>query len=94
LPFRPVLVGNPLLSERDGNISSLSTLVRAKYWSETHYSLKEMETRLGRVHLAKYSYLVGNPLLSERDGNSSSLTQSSILNFFVGNPLLSERDGN
>jgi len=38
-------VGNPLLSERDGNFQtsvSLDRTMPAK--SETHYSLKEMET--------------------------------------------------
>jgi len=40
-------VGNPLLSERDGNPSFLKiTSMNLKSMSETHYSLKEMETGL------------------------------------------------
>jgi len=37
--------------------------------SETHYSLKEMETFLGAADSYYRSWWVGNPLLSERDGN-------------------------
>jgi len=36
--------------------------------SETHYSLKEMETTIEKIF--KFNIIkVGNPLLSERDGN-------------------------
>ncbi len=88
-------VGNPLLSERDGNCSLFTcvkplTLTcrkpttlwkRWKPWcflsnynfafsmSETHYSLKEMETLFCLYRLPLLLLQVGNPLLSERDGN-------------------------
>jgi len=40
-------VGNPLLSERDGNLDPARSFVNViKPQSETHYSLKEMETLL------------------------------------------------
>jgi len=39
------LVGNPLLSERDGNLKVPSgSKMSLTSGSETHYSLKEMET--------------------------------------------------
>jgi len=38
-------VGNPLLSERDGNLTfSVAHAALSGTRSETHYSLKEMET--------------------------------------------------
>jgi len=48
IKYLPV-VGNPLLSERDGNIGSNASTDRhvSQLRSETHYSLKEMETKYG-----------------------------------------------
>jgi len=68
-------VGNPLLSERDGNCSISLFTISFPPPSETHYSLKEMET--SRLAPEKYRYwlYVGNPLLSERDGNSLNFTK-------------------
>ena len=62
--------------------------------SETHYSLKEMETcdSFHSNHLLLE--FVGNPLLSERDGNFCFRISQSYKWKLVGNPLLSERDGN
>ncbi len=113
------LVGNPLLSERDGNLKKLPSLPYQsvtsrkpttlwKRWklyraitktvsypakSETHYSLKEMETN-HTVLVKSCMVLVGNPLLSERDGNTSESCQNLHCTIRVRNPLLSERDGN
>jgi len=47
-PCPKLIVGNPLLSERDGNILAESTFNPA-FQSETHYSLKEMETLSWKV---------------------------------------------
>jgi len=140
------IVGNPLLSERDGNTTALlatsltflltsethyslkemetSTFSKStdgrthirrkpttlwKRWklfiiliihlniknlSETHYSLKEMETSLELYMLYHCTLHVGNPLLSERDGNWCLWTGNYHTIQLVGNPLLSERDGN
>jgi len=63
-------VGNPLLSERDGNIITFQHLNKCcSSLSETHYSLKEMETTSPKRSKIPSSKSVGNPLLSERDGN-------------------------
>jgi len=71
--FPSAPVGNPLLSERDGNIDSMiSSINKCNSQSETHYSLKEMETPPKSMLLTLRVPLVGNPLLSERDGNRSS----------------------
>ena len=40
-----------------------------KSMSETHYSLKEMETHMLHQYSVSQLFVVGNPLLSERDGN-------------------------
>ncbi len=75
-----------------------STLLKLRYnciLSETHYSLKEMETCICHIRIVSGVILVGNPLLSERDGNSTISTPLPVLlGPSVGNPLLSERDGN
>jgi len=42
--MRSTPVRNPLLSERDGNLPSLIPPSYFSLLSETHYSLKEMET--------------------------------------------------
>ena len=89
------VVGNPLLSERDGNsllkrlnqfcllqsrkpttlwkrwklVLSLKNVLNRDVVSETHYSLKEMETFFLNTPLVLWKGIVGNPLLSERDGN-------------------------
>ena len=63
-------VGNLLLSERDGNATSLGFIISAVCSpSETYYSLKEMETLYFLSSRSAFITLVGNPLLSERDGN-------------------------
>jgi len=113
-------VGNPLLSERDGNLNLWNPLGTEfadcrkpttlwKRWkpfasipfflsnatmSETHYSLKEMETFPKFTLHYPIHHHVGNPLLSERDGNSCLPLLLCFQWESVGNPLLSERDGN
>jgi len=89
------IVGNPLLSERDGNKNSVQR-VAIQYWakSETHYSLKEMETFLssfGRTLLYRLSET--HYSLKEME-TTSKLLKNCFHVTFVGNPLLSERDGN
>ena len=69
LPPTRTGVGNPLLSERDGNNCFTVRLLIPQHLSETHYSLKEMETSLMKNVLPPTRTGVGNPLLSERDGN-------------------------
>jgi len=75
-------VGNPLLSERDGNLfQGLKDPIANFNKSETHYSLKEMETLQHTTHAFLVLSIVGNPLLSERDGNVSIITiQQSFYN--------------
>jgi len=68
--FNKSNVGNPLLSERDGNSPKRSKVPWISFiMSETHYSLKEMETSVAFVSVHTAAFAVGNPLLSERDGN-------------------------
>jgi len=89
-------VGNPLLSERDGN-SSLIVSVTKYIWplSETHYSLKEMETQLLYWPHRWLSYLRRKPTtLWKRWKPLHSRNLQMGERIFVGNPLLSERDGN
>ncbi len=114
------IVGNPLLSERDGNelwteVNNADRSTGRKpttlwkrwkpFWwysqifsttwlSETHYSLKEMETSFFPKLVDLFRCHVGNPLLSERDGNLNSCCATSSFSITVGNPLLSVRDGN
>jgi len=67
-------VRNPLLSERDGNyIYIVQVLFIRSMLSETHYSLKEMETLKGLRPFLLNLLIVRNPLLSERDGNNCGL---------------------
>jgi len=68
------LVRNPLLSERDGNNKfGILEILAESTLSETHYSLKEMET-LSKNNLDFFFFeKVRNPLLSERDGNQCSV---------------------
>ncbi len=97
IPFTiSLIVGNPLLSERDGNTpKTAATSLPPIPLSETHYSLKEMETSLITNEKSFVIRIVGNPLLSERDGNFYLLYICHIYpSLIVGNPLLSERDGN
>jgi len=80
--FNKSNVGNPLLSERDGNSPKRSKVPWISFiMSETHYSLKEMETLPLGTHLLGDLALVGNPLLSERDGNFCSFRISSYCCF-------------
>jgi len=44
------VVRNPLLSERDGNIVVKKTYRESQLPSETHYSLKEMETLFSKTY--------------------------------------------
>ncbi len=63
-------VRNPLLSERDGNVfQAVFNWQDDHKLSETHYSLKEMETCVEPACLKFLHHIVRNPLLSERDGN-------------------------
>jgi len=47
--------------------------------SETHYSLKEMETPFDHLQFDLKNIEVGNPLLSERDGNYPVVSTSMLL---------------
>ena len=88
-------VGNPLLSERDGNLDPARSFVNViKPQSETHYSLKEMET-FYRICIIYSCYFCRKPttLWKRWKQGHSHRTPSSFYNS-VGNPLLSERDGN
>jgi len=77
-------VRNPLLSERDGNTSAvLTTALLATSLSETHYSLKEMETLHPLVQVGLLPHQVRNPLLSERDGNGRTYPLHPVSSHFM-----------
>ena len=114
-------VGNPLLSERDGNstkfifgsfivISGRKPTTLWKRWkpvspcdkpmakssmSETHYSLKEMETLEPMTNALPSSLNCRKPTtLWKRWKQAPVLAGVYHFGYIVGNPLLSERDGN
>jgi len=95
-PFWKLHVGNPLLSERDGNSSNRRFDVSSsKNLSETHYSLKEMETTVKALLTNTLNLFCRKPTTLWKRWKPISLLQNLHLQLrTVGNPLLSERDGN
>ena len=75
------MVGNPLLSERDGNISVFN-LQYLKNITVGNPLLSERDgnPQVYLLDLEGYHLLVGNPLLSERDGNSSVPYTATLTN--------------
>ena len=87
-------VGNPLLSERDGNYAS-PRIVRCLSGYGRKPTTLWKRWKLFHRHTFRINGIqVGNPLLSERDGNFLDVASFFWNQPLVGNPLLSERDGN
>ena len=95
-PFGQSLVGNLLLSERDGNLNPSIDLKLKTLTSRKPTTLwKRWKQICIAICYATYCFIhVGNLLLSERDGNPGLHAQLLLLPLGVGNLLLSERDGN
>jgi len=89
-------VGNPLLSERDGNCKlNRNAYFWVEWWSETHYSLKEMETQSHSWYTSFCLELSRKPTTLWKRWKLIFRGGMQVFGFSqVGNPLLSERDGN
>ncbi len=64
-------------------VERLRVRVIKQTWSETHYSLKEMETPTSKTGTDFNKSNVGNPLLSERDGNSPKRSKVPWISFIM-----------